>query len=76
MPTKAELVETLGKGKTKAEIADLEAMSKADLEALSGDEESEAPEGPGTTVPGGRYKVGGKIVNSEGEDPDKKAKSA
>lgn len=72
MPTKAELVETLGKGKTKAEIADLEAMSKADLEELAGDEPEEAPEAPGTTVPGGRYKVGGKIVDSEGKEIGKK----
>lgn len=73
MPTKAELVETLGKGKTKAEIADLEAMSKAELEALAGDEaEPEAPEAPGTTVPGGRYKVGGKMVDSEGKEIGKK----
>lgn len=66
--TKAELVDELGKGKTKAEVAELEAMSKAELEALSGDDAEAAPaKRADETVPGGRYKVGGEIVNASGE---------
>ncbi len=75
MPTKAELVDELGKGKTKAEVAELEAMSKTELEELAGDEvETPAAKGPGETVPGGRFKVGEKIVDSEGKEIGKAAR--
>ncbi len=68
MTTKAELVEQLGKGRTKAEVAELEGMSKADLEDMAnGPSPDTTSPSQGETVEGGRFKVGGRIVNADGE---------
>lgn len=66
MPTKAEIVESLSVGKTDAEIKELEGMTKSELEELSGTSSDDGPK-LDETVEGGRYKVGGQIVNADGE---------
>lgn len=70
--TKADLIEELSEGKTDAEIKELEGMTKAELEEAAGiaaeGNDDEAPaQRIDETVPGGRYKVGGQIVNAQGE---------
>lgn len=65
--TKADLIEELSEGKSDAEIKELEGMTKAELEELAG-ASAEEDEKLDETVPGGRYKVGGKFVNADGEE--------